>query len=131
MEPVYLRIVTGNRVVLLLIVSKTRIAPSKAQTIPRLELMVTLLLARLVTSVNKARMKTTQITRVFCWSDSQIALWWIKNDSTVHKQFDQNLATEYRALIAKENWGYCLKTANPADLALRGCRCTRIGDNQL
>jgi len=75
---VYLRIVTGSRVVVRLIASKTRIAPSKAQTIPRLELMATLLLARLVTSVNKALMKTIPITRVFCWSDSQIALWWIK-----------------------------------------------------
>ena len=128
---VYLRIVTGSRVVVRLIASKTRIAPSKAQTIPRLELMATLLLARLVTSVNKALMKTIQITRVFCWSDSQIALWWIKNDSTVHKQFIQNRATEIRDLIAKKNWGYCPTTANPADLASRGCRCTRIVDNQL
>ena len=51
---VYLCIVTGSRVVVRLIASKTRIAPSKAQTIPHLDLMATLLLARLVTSVNKA-----------------------------------------------------------------------------
>ena len=128
---VYLRMVTGNRVVVRLIASKTRIAPLKTQTIPRLELMATLLLARLVTSVNKALMKTIQIDRVFCWSDSQIALWWIKNDSTVHKPFVQNRATEIRNLIAKENWEYCPTTVNPADLASRGCRCTRIVNNQL
>ena len=114
-----------------LIASKTRIAPSKAHTIPRLELMTTLLLARLVTSVNKALMKTIQITRVFCWSDSQIALWWIKHGSNVHKQFIQNRATEIRALIVKEKWGYCPTTVNLSDPASRGCRCARIVDNHM
>ena len=86
---VYLCIATGSNVVVRLIASK-RVAPSKAQTIPRLELMTTLLLARLVMSANKALMNTIQITCVFSWSDSQIALWWIKINSTVHKQFVQN-----------------------------------------
>ena len=51
---VYLRIETTTKVEIRLICAKTRIAPLKGETIPRLELMAALILAQLITSVNEA-----------------------------------------------------------------------------
>ena len=68
---VYLRMVTGNRVVVHMIASKTRIAHLKPQTVQCLDLLASLLLARLVTSVNTVlTLNTSQIECMFRWSDS-------------------------------------------------------------
>ena len=55
--------------------SKTHAAPIKDETIPRLELTGAVVLARLVDSVTTALSGVLLINQVFCWTDSQIALW--------------------------------------------------------
>ena len=47
------------------------------ETIPRLELVGALILARLVNTVLTAFDGTLKVDSVHCWLDSQIALWWI------------------------------------------------------
>ena len=74
---VYLRIKTGTNVTVRLLTAKSKISPLKGETIPRLELMAALLLAQLITSVNNALKNSCQIKQLFCWSDSQIVLYWI------------------------------------------------------
>lgn len=62
-----------------IIASKSRVAPLKMTTIPRLELCAASLLANLMKIVIPA-FKIKQI-RVFAWTDSQIVLQWITNPS--------------------------------------------------
>jgi len=52
------------------VASKTRVAPVNKQSIPRLELLSTLLLAKLISSVIVAQPHC-------CFSDSKVALFWI------------------------------------------------------
>jgi Pao retrotransposon peptidase. len=73
-----------------LITSKTRVAPIKEQTIPRLELLSALLLARLMNSTESALSSCFVPTRKFYWTDSQIALAWIKSVTKEFKPFVEN-----------------------------------------
>ena len=72
-----------------LLASKTRVAPLKAETIPRLELIACLTLAPLITAVYKALVWTIEVDAVINWTDSQIVWWWINGESKQFKQFVQ------------------------------------------
>ena len=67
---------SGN-VITQIVASKTRVAPIKDETIPRLELTLAVNLLRLVDSLTTALSGVLLINQVFCWTDSQIALWGI------------------------------------------------------
>ena len=75
---VYVRVVTSVGMVVNLLSAKSKVAPLKAVTIPRLELLACLLLSKLVVSVRKAVEVEVEIGSVMLWSDSEIALYWIR-----------------------------------------------------
>ena len=75
---VYLKIRTPQETVVHLIASKTRVAPVHSETIPRLELLVALLLARLISTISKALSPEMFLEPPTCYTDSQVALCWIK-----------------------------------------------------
>ncbi|UYV61853.1 hypothetical protein LAZ67_1006857 [Cordylochernes scorpioides] len=100
-----------------LLVAKTRVAPLKSITIPRLELLACLLSARLTTSIVRALARP--IKTIF-WSDSSTALSWI---STKHEWsiFVSNRVNEIRSSTNIDDWRFVPGTLNPADLSSRGC----------
>lgn len=70
---VYIRAVDNEtKIHINLLCAKTKIAPLKTQTIPRLELCAALMLARLISTVECAL--DTNINSVTYWSDSTIVL---------------------------------------------------------
>ena len=76
---IYIREISkSNKVSTKLYSAKCRLVPSKPLSIPRLELLACLLLSEHMKAVYDAISPQTTINNVFCWSDSQIALWWIK-----------------------------------------------------
>ena len=103
-----------------LIASKTRIAPIKKQTIPRLELLGANVLARLVDTVIKALTSVKEIAKVILWTDSFTTLCWIRNHK-VWKTYVQNRVNEIRQLTSNFEWRPCPGHLNPADLPSRGC----------
>ena len=128
---VYLRTETTHDYSTNLIASKTRVAPLKGDTIPRLELMGALTLAKLITSVAQALRPIVNVNSIYCWIDSQIVLWWIYGDTKKFKQFIQNRVIQIRNLVGKEHWQYCPTNLNPSDLASRGIKCSEIASNNL
>ena len=62
-----------------LLTNKTRVAPLKQLSVPRLELMSALILARLVNTVTAALRPQLEIKGVTYWLDSKTALYWIRN----------------------------------------------------
>ncbi|XP_033228872.1 uncharacterized protein LOC117180482 [Belonocnema kinseyi] len=87
-----------------LVCSKSRVAPVKPVTLPRLELSAALLLARLCTAVKQAL--EIEIKQIYLWSDSTITLNWIDTEPHLLKTFVanrvaeiQNLATSYKRTI--------------------------------
>ena len=99
-----------------LLSSKSRVAPLKQETIPRLELLGALLLSRLMLSVRNSLKDELLFDNVYYWCDSQIALAWIKSTNKEFKVFIENRVTEIRKNSIIENWHYCKTMENPSDL---------------
>ena len=102
------------------VVSKTRVAPLKVQSIPRLELMATVLLARLITDTAKSLTPVCEILSQVCFTDSQVALCWIKGVEKDWKPFVQHRVDEVRRLVPPQSWSHCPGKENPADIPSRG-----------
>ena len=60
---------------------ETRVSPAKERTIPRLELLAALLLARLLSCVESALMEEIHLKPPICYTDLKVALYWIKGVS--------------------------------------------------
>ena len=89
---VYLRTEYENgHVSVRLISSKTRVAPLKEQTVPRLELLGTTILSRLVSCICK---NSNLDYDTFYWTDSVTVLCWLKNHKP-WKQYIQAVETIY------------------------------------
>lgn len=111
-----------------ILISRSRIAPIKPVTLPRLELLACLLGARLFDYVKK----TTRIAhlQVQFWTDSEIALCWIAGDAARWQQFVRNRVTEIQRLTEGFPWSHCPSHDNPADLLTRGVSATFLLKSQ-
>ncbi|GFY34118.1 integrase catalytic domain-containing protein [Trichonephila clavipes] len=114
---VYIRTVTPLGVKIRLIRAKSRVAPLKTMTIPRLELMACCIGARLVHSVYAA-LDVPDLT-IIVWSDSMVALWWLKNHGD-WSVFVANRVNEINSLVPSQFWRHVPGELNPADLLSRG-----------
>ncbi|XP_015437138.1 PREDICTED: uncharacterized protein LOC107192408, partial [Dufourea novaeangliae] len=101
-----------------LVCSKSRVAPVKSLTLPRLELCAALLLARLYTTTKLALQ--LEINKVYLWSDSTITLHWIKTEPHLLKVFVSNRIAEIQNLSESCEWRHVPTQDNPADLVSRG-----------
>ena len=62
-----------------------------------------------------------RIEKEYCFSDSAVALYWIKNDDKQYKQYVQARASEARSKAPAKNWRHLAGLDNIADLPSRGC----------
>ena len=113
-----------------LVMAKSRLAPLKRVTLPRLELLGSLLAARLAVLVRQAlRLPEETVTR--CWTDSMIALGWIRGEPLRWKQFVANRVTEIQSLTTPSDWSHCPGEENPADLTTRGLSAKELVSSRL
>ncbi|XP_046142834.1 uncharacterized protein LOC123988088 [Osmia bicornis bicornis] len=101
-----------------LLMAKTKVAPLKRVTIPRLELSAAALLARIVKRIRKVlKMENAPI---HLWTDSAVALAWIRSHPSRWKEFVHNRVSEIQTSLPDATWHHVPGTQNPADLASRG-----------
>lgn len=111
------RVKVGDQVQLAFVAGKTRCAPVKEMTVPRLELQAALLATRLLNEVRESH--ELQITRVVMWTDSQTVLQWIRSKQRKYKQFVAFRVAEITESAAVSLWRWCPTDLNVADDATR------------
>ena len=127
----YVRLRTSDgEISIKLVCSKTRVAPTprKKTSLPRLELLSCLLSTRLAECVTSAIRRTWS---VHYWSDSKVALGWIRGDSNRWKLFVSNQVVKILVTAAQGSWRHVPGTENPADLACRGAPAGQLVNSQL
>ena len=127
---VYLVEETTEGIFVTLLSAKTRVAPLKKLTIPRLELMSARVLATLMSTIIEALGPQFKVDSMKYWLDSKTALYWIYNNGE-WKQFIQHRVNEILRLTTKEDWGHVSGTDNPADLSSRGVSASYLRDSRL
>ena len=113
-----------------LVTSKSRVAPVKpSTTIPRLELMGTLLLSKLIVRVEKELSSVVRIDSIHCWTDSMVVLHWIVGGKVL-KSFVQKRVDKIKSLIPISTWLYIPSHSNPADIVSRGASISQLNENK-
>ena len=64
-----------------------------------------------------------EVSSVVCWTDSMVALHWVKGQSSRWKPFLANRVAEIQSTWDPECWRYCTSKENPADLLTRRLSC--------
>jgi hypothetical protein len=116
---VYIRTIDVDGIIqTILLTARSKVAPLKTLTIPRLELCGTLFLTSLISVVKNSL--TTRISRTVYWTDSSIVLQWIKSSPYTLKTFVANRVSEIQNKTNNDDWRHVPTTDNPADLISRG-----------
>jgi len=106
--------------------SKTKLAPMKTTTILRLEL-----LSKWLHRIQLTLSAHLNITNTFAWSDSSIVLSWLTAPNQSFKIFVSNRVHKIQSLLPKCQWHHIWSSDNPADCASRGLHPSELLDHQL
>lgn len=112
-----------------LLISKTRLAPLRTITFPRLELAAVELPSRLLAEVRNS-MEWID-TPCFLWSDSSVVLHWIRKLPCDLKTYVANRVSSIQSNTQAKCWHYVNTRETPADLLSRGVQTSALADNKL
>ena len=106
-----------------ILLAKAKVAPIKIKTkteiseMPRLELTSCLIASRLIDTVTRLH-PSCKFER-YLWSDSEIALNWIKNGNIKLPRFAISPVEEIIEKTKRDEWRYVQSSENPADAATK------------
>lgn len=127
---VYVRVEQANgQIKSALVASRTRVAPLKTVTIPRVELAAAELLGRLLVEIRTA-MEWPQAASVL-WTDSMVVLHWLHKLPCDMRTFVANRVSSIQTNTDVKCWRHVGTRDNPADLLSRGVPPSRLVDNRL
>ena len=127
----YLRLVNENGFVhCSFLIGKSRLAPLKTVSIPRLELTAAVLAVKLDSMLRKEL--KVEITATTFWCDSTAVLQILANSTKRFPTFVANrIATIERMVSPNSSWRHVPTQLNPADLASRGLTAENVVNDQI
>ena len=127
---VYLRkLSTSGAVDVRFLAAKTKVAPLKKATIPRLELLSCVLLANLVSSILPTLSDWGYDKSVTCWNDNTSAVGWITYEKRDRGPWVQPRVNNIRKKVPANNWRHVPGEKNPADIATREISSDTVSSN--
>ena len=109
------------------VAGKSRLAPLKFMTIPRLELSAATVAVKLDQMIRKEL--DCEINKSFFWTDSQAVLRYIYNENRRFQTFVANRLAIIHDGSDPEQWRYIDTTSNPADDASRGLHARQLSSS--
>ncbi|XP_055632593.1 uncharacterized protein LOC129773068 [Toxorhynchites rutilus septentrionalis] len=109
----YFRAIVRGEVRCALVMSRSKVAPLKQISIPRLELLAAVLGARLSRTVLESH--SFKVDRVVYWIDASVVLSWIRSDQRRYKQFVGFRIGEILSLTKLTDWRWVPTRLNVAD----------------
>ena len=127
---VYARILHQDATITVtLVAAKARVAPKKSVTMPRLEVLGSLMQSKLLPKI--ASILQVEEANTYYWIDSQIVLAWIQKDPQQLKTFVQNRVSAIQSATDNSRWNHVRTHQNPADHASRGLSPRQTVQNHL
>lgn len=111
-----------------LVMAKSRLAPLKKMTIPRLELTAAKLAVTLKVILD--RELELNITKTIIWTDSTVVLKYLRNTTKRFQRFVANRISFIQDRTTVGQWRYVTSEENPADHASRGVSIAKFLDLQ-
>ncbi|XP_065087297.1 uncharacterized protein LOC135709035 [Ochlerotatus camptorhynchus] len=108
----YFRAMVDGEIKCLLVMSRSKVAPLKLQSIPRLELMGAVLGARMLQTIKSNH--SLSINRCFLWTDSQTVMSWLRSDQRKYKQVAFRVG-EILETTSSTDWRWIRSRMNLAD----------------
>ena len=112
-----------------IVVSKTKVTPPEARTIPQLELCGANLLAKLMTTTRQTL--DVPIEDVYAYSDSTTVLAWLDGQTKRYCIYSANRIAATVNLIPTRCWRHVPTLQNPADAASRGLTAKELRNHHL
>ncbi len=106
------------------ILARSRVAPRKCLSVPRLELSAALTGAQLAKVIQTEL--SLNLHTVTLWSDSTTVLNWLTSESCRYKVFVGTRIAEIQTLTDTAEWRYIDSAHNPADHITRGLTLTQL-----
>ncbi|XP_022794387.1 uncharacterized protein LOC111333131 [Stylophora pistillata] len=106
------------------VMGKSRVAPLKPVTIPRLELTAAVCSVRISQQLRQELELT--IDQEYFWTDSRVVLGYIANESRRFHAFVANRVQKIQENTCIDQWKYIESKQNPADEASRGLKTQEL-----
>ncbi|XP_073836062.1 uncharacterized protein isoform X2 [Musca autumnalis] len=113
----YLRVAYQGGCDVTIVIGKSKVAPIKPMSIPRLELQAAIAGVRLANKV--INIKRINFTSKYFWTDSKTVLQWLRMDPKKFQQFVMHRVGEILETTEVTQWRWVPSKMNPADLATK------------